>query len=158
MTQFGCLDCKWHEVHYNAPSMGEGEPDMEFYCNNPQVEEFEVEDESELLVIAENCEHFEDNLNEKIAWGIYQLAISRQRIVETGQTVKRQYNAGDYTENSLKMAFGMIAQSAINEYANQFMDSEWCTEALADKEFVGKISAKLREHFLGGENGQTAAI
>jgi len=152
-----CLDCKWAEFDYIPSTWGEGEPDLEFECLNPNVEEFEVDDENELEERAENCEYFQDN-DERIVSAICEFATNHERIIRTGQRVKQEYNAGDYTENSLKMAFGMIAQSAINEYSNKFMDSEWCTEALDDKEFMGKISAKLREHFLGGENGQTAAI
>ena len=90
---------------------------------------------------------------------VCQFAKEHQGICSTGQRVKQQYNAGDYTENSLKMAFGMIAQSAINEFAeDNSLGTEWCTEALDNKEFVLAISRELRKHFLGGENGQTAAI
>jgi hypothetical protein len=153
-----CLDCKWADFDYIPPRWGEGEPDLEFECLNPNVKAFDFDEESELEEIAENCEHFEDNLDERIVSEVCKFATNHEGIISTGQRVKQEYEVGDYTENSLKMAFGMIAQSAINEYANKFMDSEWCTEALDDKEFMGKISAKLREHFLGGENGQTAAI
>lgn len=56
---FSCLDCKHHEHSYNAPSMGEGEPELEFYCNHPEVSELEVDDESQLFKIAHNCSYFE---------------------------------------------------------------------------------------------------
>lgn len=34
MTEFSCLDCKHHIHYYNSPSMGEGEPELEFYCEH----------------------------------------------------------------------------------------------------------------------------
>ncbi len=54
-----CLDCKHSGHFYNPPSMGEGEPELEFYCNHPGVPEFEIEEESELFEIAEKCSYFE---------------------------------------------------------------------------------------------------
>jgi len=124
--------------------MGEGEPDIEFYCNNLSVEEFEVSEESELFDIAEKCQYFESNETEKI----YKFSISCQRIIDLGQKIKKLYEAGNYTENSLKMGFGMIAQSAINEYADNYADSQWCAETLGDQEIVRELSKMLKEYFL----------
>ncbi len=85
MTEFSCLDCKHHIHYYNSPSMGEGEPELEFYCEHELVAEFEIEDESELVDIAENCDYFQYNITVE---PIYLASINEQEIRRLGDITR----------------------------------------------------------------------
>ncbi|MEA5526957.1 hypothetical protein [Nodularia spumigena] len=145
MTEFSCLDCKHHTHWYNSPNMGEGEPELEFCCNHKLIAEFEIEDESELVNIAENCDYFEDNITvEKI----YLASINEQEICQLGNLIKKEYLLESHTENSLKMAFFLIAKSAINLYAKNYSDENRCLETLKNHELVKELANKLQHYFL----------
>jgi hypothetical protein len=61
--------------------MGETEPELEFYCEHELVAEFEIEDESELVDIAENCDYFQYNITVE---PIYLASINEQEIRRLG--------------------------------------------------------------------------
>ena len=145
MTEFSCLDCKHHIHYYNSPSMGEGEPELEFYCEHELVAEFEIEDESELVDIAENCDYFQYNITVE---PIYLASINEQEIRRLGNLIKKEYLLESHTESSLKIAFYLITKYAINLYAKNYANDNWCLETLKNQELVKELANKLQHYFL----------
>jgi hypothetical protein len=138
-------DCKHHTHWYNSPNMGEGEPELEFYCDHKLVAEFEIEDESELVDIAEKCDYFKDNITVE---QIYLASTNEQEICRLSNLIKREYLLESHTENSLKMAFFLIAKSAINLYAQNYTDENWCLETLKNRKLINELAQKLQHYFL----------
>jgi hypothetical protein len=118
------------------------ENDAEF---KKKCDEFEIEDESELVDIAENCDYFQYNITVE---PIYLASINEQEIRRLGNLIKKEYLLESHTESSLKIAFYLITKSAINLYAKNYANDNWCLETLKNQELVKELVNKLQHYFL----------
>ena len=145
MTEFSCLDCKHHTHYYQSVGMGETEPELDFYCNHELVAEFEIKHDLELVNIAEKCDYFQYNITVE---QIYLASINEQEIRRLGNLIKKEYLLESHTESSLKIAFYLIAKSAINLYAKNYANENWCLETLKNRDLLTELLQKLQHYFL----------
>jgi hypothetical protein len=136
MFKKSCLNCKHHTFYYTANSIK---------CNHDLFPEFTVNDESKLENIAGNCDYFENKINVE---QIYIFSINEQEICRLGGIIKREYLLESHTQNSLRIAFYLIAKSAINLYAKNYADENWCLETLKNQELVKELANKLQHYFI----------
>jgi hypothetical protein len=125
--------------------MGEIEPELDFYCNHELVAEFEIKHDLELVNIAEKCDYFQYNITVE---QIYLASINEQEIRRLGNLIKKEYLLESHTESSLKIAFYLITKSAINLYAKNYANENWCLETLKNRELLTELFQKLQHYFL----------